>query len=79
MLSKQKNSIWLFQKESTVQSLYLSWWMKKSCLIEFNWIINESKLQKFSHKEHYHQLILLHYLKGFQDPLEKAISFVKLT
>lgn len=35
-------------------------------------------LQKLSHKEHYHQLILLHYLKGFQDLLEKAISFVKL-
>ena len=79
MLSKQKNSIWLLEKESTVRSLYLSRWMKKSCLIEFNWIIIENMLQIFPHKEHYHRLILLHYLNEFQEPFKNAISFVKLT
>ena len=37
-------------------------WMKKSCLVEFNWIIIENILQKLPHKEHYQQLILLYYL-----------------
>ena len=36
-------------------------------------------LQKFSHKEPYQQLILLHYLKKFQESFVNAISFVKLS
>ena len=74
MLLKRKHSFLLFEKKLTATLWYPSRWTKTWSLTEFNWIIIENKLQKFRHKDHYQQLILLYYLKKIQ---EKTTIFKK--